>query len=64
MSNTPFPPIIPGGDAESDGGADATREVDGGEVLDTDANDELIDSADADALASTDPDEQMNGGLA
>ncbi|GAA2068753.1 hypothetical protein [Microbacterium hatanonis] len=52
MTTNSLPPIVPGpGDAESN----ATKEVDGDEVLDADANDDLIDSADADRLA-TEPD--------
>lgn len=50
-------PIVPAGDGLDDSDSPATREVDGEEVLDADANDDLIDSADADHLASTDPDE-------
>jgi hypothetical protein len=53
MTNlNPLPPVGPGDDDD----VDATREVDGEEVLDEDANDDLVDSADADALA-TQPDE-------
>lgn len=55
MSNIPIPPIIPGG---KDPGADPTKDVDGTEVLDDDVNDDLVNSADADALASHDPDDQ------
>jgi len=58
-SSNPIPPA--GGLAASAafGSQDddtATREVDDREVLDPDANDDLIDSADADRLA-TDPDD-------
>jgi hypothetical protein len=56
MSNsTPIPPIVPGADADEGAGTDATKDVDGVDVLDDDANDELISSTDADALASRDP---------
>jgi hypothetical protein len=56
MTNlNPLPPAVPGDD-EAGADLDPTREVDGDDVLDEDANDDLIDSADADALA-TQPDE-------
>ena len=40
----------------SDSDDDATREVDGEEVLDPDANDDQVDSAEADRIAA-DPDD-------
>lgn len=52
MSNQPIPAPLPLGDDDTDVTADGTREVDGDVVLDPDANDELVDSADADRLAS------------
>lgn len=58
MSNQPIPAPMPlPGDHAHDGehadaGLDATREVDGKEVLDPDANDDLVDSATADVIAS------------
>lgn len=51
MTTNSLPPIVPGPDDDA-----ATREVEGDEVLDADANDDVIDSADADRLAATDPD--------
>jgi hypothetical protein len=56
MSNTtPIPPIVPGADAGQGGGTDATKDVDGVDVLDDDASDDLIDSAEADEIASREP---------
>lgn len=54
MTTNSLPPIVPRPD--DDAATNATKEVDGDEVLDADANDDLIDSADADRLATTDPD--------
>lgn len=52
-------PILPlGDDDDSITDADATREVDGEQVLDPDADADLIDSADADRLAAGDPEER------
>ena len=53
-------PILPvDGDDDSDDDsvteAEATRELDGERVLGPDANDDLIDSAEADRLAAEDP---------
>lgn len=59
MSNNP--PIYPAGAFDGNDDEAATREVDGDEVLDTDANDDLIDSADADRLATVDPDDDVEG---
>jgi hypothetical protein len=58
MSNTsmdggPIPPLVGlGGDDAPDPAEVATTEVDGEVVLDPDADDELIDSADADRIAA------------
>ncbi|WP_375385734.1 hypothetical protein [uncultured Microbacterium sp.] len=46
-------PIVPLPLPESDD--PPTREVDGDEIVDADANDDLINSADADELASQEP---------
>jgi hypothetical protein len=56
MSNAPIFPGPGAFDDESD--TAGLREVDGELILDGDANDELIESADADRLASFDEDEQ------
>ncbi|WDG17762.1 hypothetical protein [Microbacterium sp. Clip185] len=55
MSNNTFPPPVP---LPGDGGADQdpTREVDGEEVLDEDLDDDQVDSADADRIASQEGD--------
>jgi len=52
-NNPPFPPLA-GDDDESAEitGDDATVEVDGERTLDPDANDDLIDSAEADRIAA------------
>ncbi|WP_017202358.1 hypothetical protein [Microbacterium algeriense] len=50
MSN-PTPPLVPLPD--DDHGDVPTREVDGDETLDTDIDDALVDSAEADRAAST-----------
>jgi len=50
-----YPPVVPlpGDDDDVAGREDqATRETDGDEVLDPDASDDLIDSADADRIAA------------
>lgn len=54
MSNQPIPAPMPlgGADDAEVSTTDPTREVDGETVLDPDANDELVDSAEADRLAS------------
>jgi hypothetical protein len=52
MTNNPIPPVVPGGFGDGDEPNDPVREVDGEEVLDEDANADLIDSADADRLAA------------
>ncbi|KAA9150138.1 hypothetical protein F6B41_21045 [Microbacterium lushaniae] len=54
MTNNPLPPIVPGGEdsAAQDADVDATRTIDGEEVLDEDVNDDLVNSADADAIAA------------
>ncbi len=54
MTNNPLPPIVPGGEdsAAQDADVDATRTVEGDEVLDEDVNDDLVNSADADAIAA------------
>lgn len=58
MSNNNPLPVVPSGENRgSDDEVDATREIDGDEVLDTDVNDDLIDSADADALAAQEGEE-------
>ena len=57
-SENPMFPVVP---AEGDEPDRATKEVDGEQVLDPDADPELIDSADADRIAAEeddDPDEQ------
>ncbi|WP_243231095.1 hypothetical protein [Microbacterium sp. CIAB417] len=55
MSNNTFPPPVPlPGDGESD--QEPTREVDGEEVLDEDLDDDQVDSADADRIASQEGD--------
>ncbi|MEV7692282.1 hypothetical protein AB0N73_03015 [Microbacterium sp. NPDC089189] len=51
MSNNTFPPPVPL-PADGEPAVDATREVDGEEVLDEDLNDDLVDSAEADRLAA------------
>lgn len=56
-NNTPLPIVPDDQSRASDEDVDATREVDGDEVLDRDANDDLIDSADADALAAQEGEE-------
>ena len=51
MSNQ-FPPPLPGRDDDAlDPADDPTKEVDGDRVLDPDANEDLVDSAEADRLA-------------
>jgi len=58
MSTGPFPPPLPF-DADGDPHEDAPlREEDGEEVLDEDANDDLIDSAEADRIAAEGDDEE------
>lgn len=54
MTNQPIPAPMPLGDADDTDRSEAvvTREVDGDEVLDRDANDDLVDSAEADRIAS------------
>lgn len=58
--STPIPPLPPvdgDDDAATDAqGDDVTVDVDGTSVLDPDANDDLIDSADADRIAAEDGD--------
>lgn len=57
MSTGPFPPPVPfhaDGDPDED---EPLVEQDGEEVLDEDANDDLIDSAEADRLAAQEDDE-------
>ncbi|UIN31000.1 hypothetical protein [Microbacterium binotii] len=55
MSNNTFPPPVPlPGDGEPDEAP--TREVDGKEVLDQDLDDDKVDSADADRIASQEGD--------
>lgn len=56
-NNNPLPVVPDDQNRSSDEGVDATRQVDGDEVLDRDANDDLIDSADADALAAQEGEE-------
>ncbi|WP_460775782.1 hypothetical protein [Microbacterium sp. GXF7504] len=52
MSTGGFPPPAP---LDDDAGADEpVRETDGDEVLDEDANDDLVDSAEADRIAAED----------
>ena len=56
MSNAP---LLPGaGDFGQGANQPGLREVDGEIVPDGDADENLLDSADADRLASTDPDDQ------
>jgi hypothetical protein len=50
MSNPTFPPLPPRDDDDLDGVP--TREVDGERVLDPDIDDALVDSAEADRLAT------------
>ncbi len=53
--SSPIPPLPPvdGDDGATDAqGQDITVDVDGDTVLDPDANDELIDSAEADRVAA------------
>ena len=58
MSTGSFPPPLPF-DADGDPHEEEPfREEDGEEVLDEDANDDLIDSADADRIAAEDRDEE------
>jgi hypothetical protein len=55
-NNTGVPPMplpLPGDDDGS--GVDPTREVDDRDVLDADADDDQVNSADADRLAAEDP---------
>jgi hypothetical protein len=55
MSNNPILPVIPGDDETARAaavGEPPTTEVDGDRKLDPDANDDLIDSADADRVAT------------
>ncbi|MDQ1205536.1 hypothetical protein [Microbacterium sp. SORGH_AS_0862] len=55
MSNNTFPPPVPlPGDGERD--QEPTRDVDGEEVLDEDLDDDRIDSAEADRIASQEGD--------
>ena len=56
MSNSGFP-VLPLPDDENGAGDEPTRDAGDGEVLDQDANDDLIDSADADRLAAEAPDD-------
>ncbi len=52
MSNNPTVPLVPE-DPDDDLSSEApVQEVNGQEVLDPDADDDLIDSADADRLAT------------
>ena len=55
MTTNSLPPIVPGSGSDSDYADAPTKEVDGENVLDTDADPDLIDSADADRLAATEP---------
>lgn len=57
MSNTGFP-VLPLPDDESGAGGDPTLEAGDQEVLDEDADEDLIDSADADRLAAEAPDDE------
>ncbi|HWS49863.1 MAG TPA: hypothetical protein VN241_02530 [Microbacterium sp.] len=52
MSNTPTPPIVPFPDGEGSEEV-PTTELDGDEVLDPDFDDDQIDSATADRVATT-----------
>lgn len=53
MSNQPIPAPLPTPDDEREEATGLpTREVDGDEMLDPDAADETVDSAEADRLAS------------
>lgn len=55
MSNNTFPPPVPlPGDGDSD--REPTREVDGEDLLDHDLDDDQVDSADADRIASQEGD--------
>lgn len=55
MSNNTFPPPVPlPGDGERD--QEPTRDVDGEEVLDEDLDDDQVDSAEADRIASQEGD--------
>lgn len=53
--STPTPPLVPLPDDGEDQGI-AQREVDGEPVLDTDADADQVDGADADRLAAEHPD--------
>jgi len=50
MSNNPF--SVPGRDDGTLDPADPTKKIDGERVLDPDANDDLVDSAEADRVAA------------
>ena len=50
MSNNPFP--VSGRDDGTLDPADPTKRIDGHRVLDPDADDDLVDSAEADRLAA------------
>ncbi|QAY59276.1 hypothetical protein ET475_04240 [Microbacterium protaetiae] len=59
MSTGAFPPPLPFDDNGDPHEEEPVREdADGDEVLDEDANDDLIDSAEADRLASQTDDDQ------
>ncbi len=61
MSNYPvLPPIGPLDDDDETTQPLATREVDDERILDPDADDDLIDSAEADRLATTADDEDTD----
>lgn len=51
----PYPPAAPPPRNEGRGEEPGIRDVDGEEVLDTDVDDRLIDSAEADRLAAEEP---------
>lgn len=58
MSNqTPFPPLVPGGEDAPQQAPDAVTEVDGEDVLDPDIAGDQVNSAEADRLATQDSDD-------
>jgi hypothetical protein len=59
MSNF-VPPAVPPHDSDAFHGEDApTKDVDGDTVLDPDANDDLVDSAEADRIAADGDDDAL-----
>ncbi len=57
--STPTPPLVPLPDEGHDRDGVPERDVDGEAVLDTDANPDQVDSAEADRVAAESPDDAV-----